>query len=98
MASIEDAAECGERADGLVRGVLAGVMRQARSVVTAVDYVLGLSRDARANCWELAEKAGHAGPYRMQALLRRYKWRWQDLRGSRRAWRSRRSRNWPLSR
>jgi len=81
MASIEDAAECGERANALVSGVLARVMRQVRSVAAAVDYVLALSRDTRANCWELAEKAGHAVPYRMQSLLRRYKWRWQDLRG-----------------
>jgi hypothetical protein len=55
-------------------------MRQARSVATALDYVLALSRDVRANAWELAEKAGHAGPYRMQALLGRYRWSWQDLR------------------
>ena len=81
MASIEDAAECGERADALVSRVLGRVMRQARSVATALDYVLALSRDVRANSWELAEKAGHAGPYRMQALLGRYRWSWQDLRG-----------------
>jgi SRSO17 transposase len=56
-------------------------MRQARSVAAAMGYVLALSRDTRANCWELAERAGHAGPYRMQSLLRRYKWRWQDVRG-----------------
>jgi SRSO17 transposase len=79
-ASIEDAAECGERADALVSGVLARVMRQARSVAAAMDYVLGLGRETRANCWELAEKAGHAGPHRMQALLRRYRWAWQELR------------------
>jgi len=30
MASIEDAADCGERADALVSSVLAGVMRQHR--------------------------------------------------------------------
>ena len=80
MASIEDAAECGERADALVSRVLGRVMRQARSVATALDYVLALSRDVRATSWELAEKAGHAGLYRMQALLGRYRWSWQDLR------------------
>jgi SRSO17 transposase len=80
MASIGDAAECGERADALVSGVLGRVMRQRRSVATAMDYVLTLSRDTRANCWELAEKAGHEGPYRMQSLLRRYRWDWRDLR------------------
>jgi hypothetical protein len=80
MASIEDTAECGERTDALVSGVLARVMRQRRSIATAVDYVRALSRETRANCWELAEKAGHAGPHRMQALLRRCKWAWQELR------------------
>jgi hypothetical protein len=80
VASIEDAAECGERADALVSRVLGGIMRQARSVVTAVDYVVALSRDTRANAWELAEEAGHAGPHRMHALLSRYRWSWQDLR------------------
>jgi hypothetical protein len=62
MASIEDAADCGERADALVSGVLAGVMRQQRSIAVAMDYVRALSRETRANCWELAEKAGHEGP------------------------------------
>jgi SRSO17 transposase len=81
MASIEDAAECGERADALISGVLGRVMRQRRSIATAVDYVRALSRETRANCWELAEKAGHSGPHRMQALLRRYKWPWEKLRG-----------------
>jgi SRSO17 transposase len=80
VASIGDAAECGKLADALVRRVLGRVMRQARSVATALDYVLALSRDVRANAWEVAEKAGHEGPYRMQALLGRYKWSWQDLR------------------
>ena len=39
MASIEDAAECGERADALVSGVLGRVMRQRRSIAAALDYV-----------------------------------------------------------
>ncbi len=80
MASIEDAAECGERADGLVSAVLGRVMRQRRSIAAAMDYVKALSRGTRANCWELAEEAGHEGPHRMQALLRRYKWPWEKLR------------------
>jgi len=80
VASIEDAAECGERADALVSGVLGRVMRQRRSIVAALDYVKALSRRTRANCWELAEEAGHEGPHRMQALLRRYKWPWEKLR------------------
>jgi len=33
-----------------------------------------------ANCWELAEAAGHAGPHRMQALPRSYRWAWEKLR------------------
>ena len=69
MASIEDAAEYGERADVLVRGLLGRVMRQRRSVAVALDYVRALSRETRANCWELAQRAGHEGPHRMQALL-----------------------------
>ncbi len=80
MASIEDAAECGERADALVSGLLERVMRQRRSVAAAMDYIGALSRETRANCWELALKAGHGGPHRMQALLGRYKWRWEELR------------------
>ncbi len=62
MASIEDAAECGERADALVgEELLAGVMKQRRTLATAMDYVRGLSRETRANAWELARKAGHEG-------------------------------------
>ena len=34
----------------------------------------------KANCWQLAEAAGHESPYRMQALLGSYKWHWQELR------------------
>ena len=80
MASIEDAAECGERADALVRDLLGRIMRQRRSAAAAMDYVRALSRETRANCWELALSAGHEGPHRMQALLSRYKWRWEELR------------------
>ena len=82
VASIEDAAGCGARADALVRAVLGRVMRQRRSVAVALDYVRALSRDTRANCWELAEASGHEGPHRMQALLRTYKWPWEKLRGA----------------
>jgi SRSO17 transposase len=80
MASIEDAAECGGRADALVSGLLARVMRQRRSIAVALDYVRALSRETRANCWDLALTAGHEGPHRMQALLSRYQWRWEELR------------------
>jgi len=64
MASIEDAAECGERADALVGGLLGRIMRQRRTVAAALDYIRSLSRGTRANCWELAQKAGHQGPHR----------------------------------
>src|SRR6266566_5139889 len=80
VARIEDAAECGDRADALVSRVLGRVMKQGRSVRTALDYVKALSRGTRANCWELAEAAGHEAPGRMQALLRRYEWSWEKLR------------------
>jgi SRSO17 transposase len=46
-----------------------------------MDYIRALSRETRANCWELAQKAGHEGPHRMQALLGRHKWSWEELRG-----------------
>ena len=67
VASIEDAAECGERADALVSEVLGRVMRQRRSIAAALDCVKSSSRGTRANCWELAEAAGHETPHRMQA-------------------------------
>jgi SRSO17 transposase len=80
MASIEDAAECGDRADALVSAALGRVMRQRRSIAAALDYVKALSRGTRANCWDLAEEAGHESPHRMQALLSRYQWPWEKLR------------------
>ena len=80
VASIEDAAACDERADALVSGLLGRVMRRRGTIATALDYVRSLARDTRANCWELAERAGHGLPYRMQGLLGRSRWRWEDLR------------------
>jgi SRSO17 transposase len=80
VASIEEAAACDERADALVTGLLARVMRRRGTIATALDYVRSLARDTRANCWELAERAGHGLPYRMQGLLGRSRWRWEDLR------------------
>jgi hypothetical protein len=53
VASIEDAAQCGERADALVSGMLARVMSQRRTVATAMDYVGALSRETRANARDL---------------------------------------------
>jgi SRSO17 transposase len=55
-------------------------MAQRRSVDTAFAYVAALSPGTRANCWCLAEAAGHEGWGRMQALLRSYAWDWKDLR------------------
>jgi len=36
----------------------------------------------RANCWDLAEAAGHEGWGRLQALLRSYRGDWKDLRAA----------------
>ena len=82
VASIEDAAESGEQADALVSGLLAGVIRQRRVLATAMDYIRGLSRETRANAWELARKAGHQGPHLIQSLLGRRKWRWEPVRAA----------------
>src|SRR5271169_5491141 len=73
--------QCGERADALVSDLLGRVMRQRRTVGAAMDYIRALSRETRANCWDLAQKAGHEGPHRMQALLSRHQWSWEELRG-----------------
>ena len=80
QASIEDVSGCSARADAQVRAVLGRVMAQRRSAGTALDYVRGLSPGVKANCWSLAEAAGHDSPYRMQALLRSYRWDWRQLR------------------
>ena len=80
QASIEEVAVCAARANAQVRAVLGEVMAQRRSVDTAFAYVAALSPGTRANCWCLAEAAGHEGWGRMQALLRSYAWDWKDLR------------------
>lgn len=80
VASIEDVADCAARADAQVRHVLRGVMAQRRSAAVASGYVAALSPAVRANCWPLAESAGHEGWGRMQALLSSYRWDWKDLR------------------
>ena len=79
-ASIEDVGSCTARVDAQVRAVLGRVMAQRRSV-EALGYVAALSPGTKANCWSLAEAAGHEGWDRMQALLGSYRWDWQDLRG-----------------
>lgn len=80
-ASIGDLADRTARADTQVRAILGEVMAQGRSAGVAFDYVAALSPGARANCWSLAESAGHEGWGRMQALLGSYRWDWEDLRG-----------------
>src|SRR4249920_2591380 len=68
------------RADAQVRAVLQTVMAQQRSTSAAVDYVTALAADVKANCWLLAETAGHEGQSRMQAVLGSYRWDWKQLR------------------
>jgi hypothetical protein len=80
VASIEDVADCTATADAQVRKVLQGVMAQRRSAAVALDYVASLSPGMKANCWSLAESAGHEGWGRMQALLGSYRWEWRELR------------------
>ena len=80
QASIEDVAACAARADAQVRAVLGTVMAQRRSAEVALGYVAALSPETRANCWDLAQAAGHEGWGRMQALLRSYRRDWADLR------------------
>ncbi len=79
-ASIDDVADCAARVDAQVRVVLARVLAQRRSVETAFGYVAALSPGTRANCWSIAEAAGHEDPGRMQAMLGSYAWDWKDLR------------------
>src|SRR3989440_10033204 len=81
VASIEDAAACDERADALVIGLLARVMRRRGTIATALDYVRSLARDTRANCWELAERGGHGLPYRVPGLRGKSRGRGEGLRG-----------------
>ena len=76
VASIEDLAECTARADAQIEAVLQGVMAQQRSTSVALDYVTVLASGVKANCWSLAEAAGHDGQGRMQGLLGAYRWDW----------------------
>jgi len=80
-ASIDDVADCAVRVDAQVRAVLGRVLAQRRSAGVAFGYLSALSPGVRANCWALAEEAGHEGPHRMQALLRTYRRDWKDMRG-----------------
>ena len=80
QASIEDVADCTWSVDTQVSAVLGAVLAQRRSAAVAFDYVTALSPWTRANCWALAEAAGHDGWGQMQALLSSYQWDWKDLR------------------
>ena len=80
VASIEDLAECTARADARIETVLQTVMAQRRSTAVALDYVTVLGSGVKANCWSLAEAAGHDGQGRMQGLLGSYQWDWTRLR------------------
>jgi hypothetical protein len=80
VASIDDITECEARADAQVRALLGRVLAQKRSAGVALDYVTALAPGTKANCWALAEAAGHEGWGRMQGLLRSYEWDWKELR------------------
>src|SRR5437899_6031468 len=71
-ASIGDVARWGDSIDAQVRAVLGRVLAQRRSAEAALGYVEALAPGVKANCWDLAEAAGHQNPHRMQALLRAY--------------------------
>ena len=79
-ASIGEVSGYADRVDAQVREVLGRVLAQRRSAGTALAYVAGLAPGVKANCWALAEAAGHESPYRMQALLGSYRWGWRELR------------------
>jgi SRSO17 transposase len=89
-ASIGEVSGCADSVDAQVRAVLGRVLAQRRSAGTALAYVAELAPGVKANCWSLAEAAGHESPYRMQALLGSYRWDWEKLRaelpGLARAW------------
>ncbi len=62
-----------------LRGLLAPVFARAGSRWTAFAYVDALLAEPgdRRSCWQLAERAGHATPRRMQALLAEHRWDWR---------------------
>ena len=75
-ASIDDVWAWTASVDAQVRVVLGRVMAQRRSVEVAFGYLSALAPGIKANCWSVAEEAGHEGPHRMQALLGSYRWDW----------------------
>lgn len=78
--SLEDVAAGAEAVDSVIAAELGRVFAQRRSVEVAVAYMAALAPGVRANCWALAEAAGHAGWSRMQALLNQYVWDYTELR------------------
>jgi SRSO17 transposase len=68
-----------DRLQGELRGALAPVFAQARSRLTAFAYIGAVLAGPgdRKSCWQLAERAGHATPWRMQALLAEHAWQWE---------------------
>lgn len=73
-ASLEDILANVQAVDDVIRAALAPVFAQRRSLAVAWDYLTALSGQVKANCWALAEAAGHTGWGRMQALLNSYAW------------------------
>lgn len=73
-ASLEDIAAGVRTVDAAIREEIAGVFAQRRSLQVAFAYLGALSARVKANCWALAEAAGHVGWGRMQGLLGRYVW------------------------
>jgi SRSO17 transposase len=76
-AIVEDGTWLG-RLQGELGGLLAPVFALARSRLAAFAYIGALLVEPgdRRSCWQLAERAGHATPRRMQALLAEYAWDW----------------------
>jgi SRSO17 transposase len=67
-----------DRLQGELRGLLAPVFAQARSRLAAFAYIGALLTEPgdRRSCWQLAERAGHATPRRMRAVLAGHAWDW----------------------
>jgi DDE superfamily endonuclease len=82
VATIADVVGLRNRLRAVVFGILLGVLAQTRSARVAMDYVDALLGDVAANCWALAQAAGHASPRRMQELLGCYVWDWADVRAA----------------
>jgi SRSO17 transposase len=78
--SVEDVDRSAKAVDARLEAVLGQVLAQRRSVATALDYVRTLAPGVKANCWSLAEAAGHESWHRMQAVLGPYRWDWKALR------------------